>query len=449
MSQKKGFSVPIVIFFVFVIVAMAGAFRFQNSIRKQIGIFSEGHGVTTEKKNEAQPVDATESALQNTPQVSSAKEDDPTLIKSSFTDLFSGTGWIVTEKTTLVHDMSATGFSFAPDIMWEKTNETVSGVIPSSSLCIKNECLVVRDHNIFLNGVAIHLPEEISKTGRTLSVGVIGDRFLVFGVVPEGSIYKTYGYFFQDKNFSSLCGSDYVFSSSYRGDVGAGGAPENFLVVYGGYEGKGIQVLGGVCNDISGYLGIRVMSGGFSPKIIKTQNSWYLWSATPGVPRLLKLITDTTTQKISGTFDFAPLLFPSGIQSVFFSEEGTSKEPIQLRGLVVLPNNSLEVWRFIDRGFHFQETATIVSKNINTNPTMKVREARIVSALLSPGDTNAEFYLSNDGDEWARVAVGTPISFLNRSGNVLFWKVVFRAHDPRKIPPFLGQINIEYKAKPF
>lgn len=444
MRNDAGFSLPIIIF----AVVSIGFFSFIFNFRDELGekITTTFGTQNSEKMQELLAESINEPVV--TP-LSFKHEDDPSLLRSSFTDLFSGDGWINSKKTDLTQDLSATAFSFAPDITWEKIpNAKIEKINPFEPVCINGVCAEVRGENLFFKDALFSLPEELMYAGRLITVGKIGNRFVVSATIPKENRYKGYVFFFDGKTFSPVCKTGEIFSSDYKGEISAGGTSENFIVIYGGYEGKGVQILKNNCIDISGYLGIRPMSGGFPPRIIQANNDWYIWSAKQGIPRLLKLIGDAKTGAIVGAFDFVSLTFPSGVLSVFFQDEKEYSFPVILRGQVTLGDNTIEAWQLTDRGFHIQKTAIIISQNINTNSSAKVHRATITNTFLSLGDSSVELFLSNNEKEWVAAKIGEEVIFPDEEGQNLFWKAIFDIKKDAVVPPFFSQINIEYKIKP-
>ncbi|MFB6212199.1 MAG: hypothetical protein ABEI53_00045 [Candidatus Magasanikbacteria bacterium] len=46
------------------------------------------------------------------------------VVSTSFTDLFSGVGWINQEETTMYHDKVVTSFSFSPEFSWNRIEKS-------------------------------------------------------------------------------------------------------------------------------------------------------------------------------------------------------------------------------------------------------------------------------------------------------------------------------------
>ncbi|MFH1192830.1 MAG: hypothetical protein V1656_00730, partial [Candidatus Jorgensenbacteria bacterium] len=211
----------------------------------------------------------------------------PGLVSGSISDLFSGVGWVNQEKTTMFHDRSATAFLFPPVFAWEKASNAETLTDPQP--CITSRCLETRDNKLFLNGDGVAFPAEVpTGTIMNVSVGALETKWAV-GVVaraeaglpvrsPAEEGYDGYLYLFDGKTFRAAGGADSgrLFSSPYAGTFGFGGLDGDWLAVYGAYEGRAYHFLEGKpAENASRFFGIRIMSGGFLPRVIRVPSSHY------------------------------------------------------------------------------------------------------------------------------------------------------------------------------
>ncbi|MEK7479170.1 MAG: hypothetical protein AAB634_01395 [Patescibacteria group bacterium] len=210
------------------------------------------------------------------------------------------------------------------------------------------------------------------------------------------------------------------------------------LEIYGTSTGRAYHTTDGERRDISEFFGFGVMRRGFSPRIIRGERAWYVWSGDKGKPVLLKLYEDTEG-RIAGSYDFTERLFP----------EGASKIEVQ-KGvggrLLVRVEKSGEdprTFRFLDQGFSKEGTGRVVSKNINSFPAL-VRQARILEAraYLGRGE-EIQFFLSADGEEWQKVEIGEWVKF--EEGDKLFWRADMTPSKDEYSSSALQNIRLEYK----
>src|SRR3989344_6503415 len=122
------------------------------------------------------------------------------LTNSSFTDLFSGVGWLDESLTDLYRDDVTTAFTFRPVFEWKKTEPanppavkyTERGADGSLRLCIFNRCLTQKNLNLYFgrNGAdsPVSLPVEL-RSGNliNLSIGRLESLWVVGGVVKNAS----------------------------------------------------------------------------------------------------------------------------------------------------------------------------------------------------------------------------------------------------------------------
>lgn len=339
------------------------------------------------------------------------------LIAVSFHDLFSGVGWIDQEKTTMYQDRHVTALTFPPRFEWQ----------PANSI------------------------GPISPIGQ---IGIIGE------VKKVGDLYK--GLVARADGTPIFTEENTPIVSKYPGTLGFGGDPSDFLVVYGAYEGLAFRVRGdgqsSIITDHSNLFGIRVMNGGFSPRItrvpvISHQSSvisyfWYVWSATERNPKLVKLF-ENRAGDIIGAADFSPSLFDPGVISASFalSEPFGRTSPIRLISHITEESGGGNYWSFTDLGFDNSVSREVVSVNLSIAPAA-VRRASIAEIEPVEASGSAQFFLSNDGVLWVPAGIGEEVIFPNERGTQLLWKAIFTPEASSDAPsPFLSRIKLDYKIK--
>lgn len=365
------------------------------------------------------------------------------LIGRSFADSFSGFGWIDREKTNLFHNFSSTGFTYPPIYRWDKIPSGSVGNFLSRdsdgsiSFCIKESCLAEKENRLFLDGKEIFLPSE--KRPISVSLGKVGDKWLVGEVLESKKNYEGRVYFFDGKSFEEVLGTEH-FQTPYKGTFGFGGVEDDWVAFYGALRGTAVQVLDGKPSDISRFFSYRVMRKGFQPVVERVslgdETVWYIWSLTEKMPILFKLLVDEIGA-IKGIFDFTDFIL-SGFNDVVF-------KPFD-GGLFAKINGGESLFRFNDLGFEKFGEGRITSSNINTIPG-EVINATVASADLLGRGFDFQILLSNDGKEWIKTEIGETVVFPNKQGRFLFWQVVtFPESGPRN-PFFMGSISINFRQK--
>jgi hypothetical protein len=389
------------------------------------------------------------------------------LVSAFFTDLFSGTGWVNKEKTTAYQDKIVTAFTFPPKFEWRRVSELdVSdeemmriGVRQSDGSdlrCIGSECLVQKDEKLYFTPKSflasynnsryeIELPLE-ERNVVSVSIGSLETKWLVGVVEQKGGEYIGRVYVFENGDFEGLFENGDIFRSRYKGQIGFGGDDDNFLVIYGAYEGQAYHVKENNRKiDISRFFGIRVMDNGFEPVVIKQGDGkdaiWYIGSNTSGVPKLLKLFQNGTND-IVGAVDLTNSLISSEAWRVNFYPFGNNR----LRAEVVTIEGNSRFWEFVDQGFEKSEKREIVSVNINNYPA-EVRYVSIEKMEISEAGADISFYVSNDGNNWVEISNNEEIKFADREGRRLFWRAEFEPEGSIEKSPFLGSLQFKYLVK--
>ncbi len=372
------------------------------------------------------------------------------LTYASFSDLFSGVGWLNQEKTTMYRDNVVTAFIFPPKYEWKETNPspdvaTKLRSLTNQSATIGNDTLSVKGRSLSFNSSDIALPEEVRNLDiENISVSALQTKWLLGVVVKKNGGYEGYIYGYNGKTFSkvqAVFSNQNLFTSSYSGAFGFGGTDTDWIAIYGAYRGIGIHVKNGNVEDISRLLSYRLMNNGFVPMILRVDGShptWFVWSLTPGNPKLVKLFQNNTDE-IRGAVDFTPQTLLD-MRRANFVVKGES-----LLGYVG-SENSMKYMELKDEGFDKSVSRSIYSVNLNNYPA-EIHAFRVYEEDLSREGGDVKIYLSNDGDTWVPASLKETIGFPNPSGRRLYWKAdVVPDSDPRT-SPFFDFLGIEYYVK--
>ncbi len=368
------------------------------------------------------------------------RENGENLLASSFSDLFSGTGWIDSEKTNLYRDNRAEAVLWEPAFSWNLSGAKTESL--TSKECIGNRCAEISGGNLVLYGARVVLPRALEYDSRKLALHAMRDAWLVGGVVEEKGEWKGYLYSFDGREFTPLCGGA-VFTSQYEASPGLGGDDARALFLYGAYEGKAIEVWQNRCEDVSRLFGIRLMDEGFDPVIIRPEGTdWFVFSRNGSKRVFIKAFPDSATGAIAGTIDLGAYLRREGMNGIAF--RGVRGQDGALAVSLLVEDGKEESGFWIDRGFSAANRGTIASRNLNTYPGSLTRRATIVSADLYPGSTSPELYLSNNGRDWTPARIGEEVVFKDKNGKELYWKADF-PKGSGDVSPYLKRIRVDFK----
>jgi|GEM_PF-1536588 len=383
------------------------------------------------------------------------------LVASSFTDLFSGVGWLDVSKTNMYHDRITTAFTLEPNFTWKQiSHQSIPGDIfikdqnNNRRRCINASCLEKRGVALFLNGMEISLPYEMRvKEIQNVSIGTIGNEWLVGIVVKEKNRYEGWMFFYDGKTYTRVFGdANAPFLSDYEGVIGGGGTKENWIAVYSAYEGQAYHMREGKpFQNISKFFGIRAMNGGFYPAVIRSGEGvdarWYVYSLNTDRATLLKLFQDGTDGDIRGIVDFTQHIIQNKFSRASFALVETRGGTSVLEADVTTTGGNNELWQFIDEGFKVPQIARVASINLNNYPA-EVWSATVVDAEVFEGKSHVEFALSNDGTSWIPTRPGETVRFPDPTNRFLFWRAIFTPEDSARFSsPYFDRIRVDYKVK--
>jgi len=379
--------------------------------------------------------------------IKNTTENEPEIktILNSFGDHFSGMAFIDREKTTMNWDENSTSFTFPPVYNFTKENRLINSS-PASDASLK-----VSNNKLYYFNKKLNLPLELSKENiLNIKVSLVGNTWFVGIVTGKDFDERGWAYSFNGKDFTPI-----ITSTSQQkiepkfgrlgGSITFGGNLDNFLIVYGGYDGHVLYYYKGAITDISRFFNLRLSDGGFEPQIISRENSrgtlFYICSQTENKPKLIKF---WPKQKgvLMGSLDFTPLVF---------SNLGVSSASCEFQNNDILINlkkndGNLETWRFSDQGFDNSQDREVVSLDLGQNRSAKIKSAIISEMDLAADDNMSEVFFTNYGNTWQKIKPYVWQEF-SKPNNSLFWRATFKAEpNSPDYSPWFDDINrLDYK----
>ncbi|HNW20222.1 MAG TPA: hypothetical protein PKK28_03490 [bacterium] len=383
--------------------------------------------------------------------------NQPTEYFSSFSDLFSGTAWFDSDKTSLIRDPSAMVFTFKPNIeltdlgncsALNKQCRLIDSQSDINQACIKDQCLTIKNGRLFYRQKRVDLPIDGQTELLNLSVNSINDRWLIGGVQKlADKDYRPLAWLFDGKELVAVDLLDHNHQpahSQYLGYLAAAGQADSFLVLYSAYEGLAWQINGSEVRDLSHFFGIRINAGGFRPKIIYTGHgkniTWYVFNQAEQPIRWLKF-WQNGTDWIEGVLDLSNR-WPTDSQAVYFAiHPGTNN----LQAKVTNNQGQSHLWSVNDLGFISSNNDQIVSVNLTSYDQIKPRIVGAVIAGAWGGWSGFEqaWSLSDDGQHWQAVNIGERLNF-SKPVEQLWWRWQVGPSADQWRSPCLKMITLNY-----
>ena len=217
--------------------------------------------------------------------------------------------------------------------------------------------------------------------------------------------------------------------------MAAAGSDDQFMVFYSGYEGLGYLYNNGAWQNLSPYIGLRVVNRGFPSQIVKSGSgkgaTWYICSTDPKNSRFLKLWQNGTDQ-IQGIINLKSVLPEEAAGCVLKND----KE--------VLVANQSGKYVFKDKGFDNSKDFTYQSINFNSFSGKKIINARLQNYFLNADRNIYKLEFSNDNLAWENASSG-PVDFTVMGGE-LYFRGKFLARDADYSPCFFDLKSIYYQA---
>lgn len=376
------------------------------------------------------------------------------IVFSSFSDLFSGVGWLNQNETTMHQDRSATAFTFRPLARWtKKADAPAISAASRTRRCIAASCVSSDDSNVFSNGTRVELPREVKDAKiESISIGALNTRWVVGVTILRAGRYEGWVYSFDGNGFSKVFGeANTPFVSEYKGTFGFGGTDDEWFAIYGGYKGLGYFIREGrPFQNVSDMLSYRIMDGGFDPVVLPagegSATRFYVSSATDGKPRLMKFFKNPAGE-IAGVVDFSENIKGQFSRAVFRVANVVGNVTV-LEAAATSPSGETSGWEVIDEGFDDPSVAKVHSVNINNYPA-EVRSATVAEVQMDEGNTKATFFVSNDGNAWIEAPPGKEVVFPKTDGTRLLWRAEFTVSGNRSplFSPYFDKVRIDYKVK--
>jgi len=386
----------------------------------------------------------------------------------SFQESFVSAANIDTDQTSLYRDDRVGAAFFAPDYSWEAATPELINLFRKSfsslrfngfegthddKRCLENDCLELQGLNLFYNGQSLSRPASLRGADvAAVSLGGLSRRWLVGFSIREAGAYRGLVFYFDGKDFTPLALPTEAVSASV-GLFGFGGEETDFLIAYGSDRPVAYRVRGAQVQDMSRWFSIRTIIEGFKPEIVRTVRdgdvTWYIYSATAGRPRLLKLWQNGTTEIVGeALFD----LFGSDILTAGFRLVSNQDDSIIL--IAMMNGSSSESWKvFSDRGFHNGNAAVLVTKPIAhdgvSSPIVMQKIASIQLVLDPASQKTANIVFSEDGLSWRPLPAVPDQEFKTRRIANYRLKITFPALSNRFRSPFLDSFLFNYYAKKF
>ncbi len=313
--------------------------------------------------------------------------------------------------------------------------------------CIDNQCLLKNGNKLakFFTTVSqptphpIPLPNEITNPE---SLGRVGSYWLVSAAEP-GEIIQKKTYQFDGNTFLAI--ASLSVSSEYPGVMSFGGAPDDWLAVYGAYEGQGFRFSAIPPNkpsdNISSLFNIRVMEdAGFSAGIVSQENTHYIFAADRTRPKFLKIergVAHDLTSALNLT-QYRYTLIAEGPEQnsaaiAAVSDEGTK--------IIIFRNN----------GFDTSGTAHLFSKRLNTHPLTRKVVAAMITRIDGANMEYVDLSVSADGGEtWHDAGEQEVIKFKDTPSESDFrWRATLRPSNDPHTSPSITEIQIRYYYEDF
>lgn len=408
----------------------------------------------------------------------SAKVKEKNLQYNVFGDHFVNDLYIDWHKTNFYYDQVTTAFTFLPDYDWltrgacadrfcgltaadwnfpeiEQEND-FAGI--TEEYCLSGRCLRHENLNLYYQGKKIDLPTEVRSVElRNITIYPLNSDWLVGFVFYNNGQEQGRAYRFDGRNFSNLDEKNTISLISRDGFEGArfgfGGDEDNFLVLYGGYDLLGYQVVRGLLFDVSNFLGLRVADGGFAPSIFKHEIDgevlWHICSRTAGKPKLIKL-WQNSSGNIKGSLSLTePLLKEKeGAESAWCRPGDVSGE----LELIVAKRSAYEWRTFRDKGFRQQDGYQITTKNLfkESGEVLKVNFNDLKACDDQICDQvnlfqSLSFLISGNGADFWSATLGKEVVF-PASSTGIYWTIKADSHSEKAhYSPWVdGLLSISY-----
>jgi len=319
-------------------------------------------------------------------------------------------------------------------------NSDASAKPAQEEYCLTKGCLTITGTDLNYQKKKVAWPSELKKVQIiNISVYSLKSDWLVGVVYKSDNKESGRAYRFNGRSFTNLDPKNsvsLVSRTSFEGArFGFGGDDDNFMVLYGGYDLLGYQVVGGQITNLQSFFSLRLADGGFSPMVIKqtrktgtlpAETLWYICSRTASQPRLIKLwqngstsvkgvlsLTETLTQQAPG---LASAWCRSGEAPgeviINVSQGGTNRQ------LILQDNGFSQTGEYsLVTNNLFKEKGEIVSANFSG---LLACDDKVCGAGVL--NNSLDFYVSGDARQLKKTTLETDFVFPANSRG-LYWKI--------------------------
>ncbi len=370
-------------------------------------------------------------------------------------------------KTDLYFDNLTTAAMFPPDYSWQVIAKPISPDIENyfntinfnnfegpyrDSRCIKSDCLNQEGNDLNFNGLALNIPPEVQGLDiRAVSISALNKIWLVGYTIKDNNSYRGEVFYFNGQTFTKIVTPEEIISP-YFGLFGFGGNENDFLIIYGAYNGIAYHVEGGNMSNISKFFSMRMMAGGFKAEVIRTAYldniNWYIYSSTLSRPHFLKLWQNRGTE-IVGVTAFDRLL-NGGPESVALLSTSAEIDKVTLEARV--KTRSGYVWAtFTDRGFNNASEGIVTTIPLaHDGLSSKIIIKKIANSYLDLDNSSrpfVNFLFSIDGQNWQGIPLGRDLDFVAPETTFYFLKLIFSPYQDKFYSPFLDSAFFDYYAQ--
>jgi len=411
----------------------------------------------------------------NAPSAQSSYNQPPVTINSrnivnngltfgDFYDDFPNSVYIDASKTTLYQDKTATAVFFPPVYDWQDAASSVSAAAGNSfqpdsfndfngpyndRRCLENNCLVQKNKILYYNGNILELPAELKSSDLVaLSISALKKTWLVGATLKNGDTYQGLAFYFDGEKFTKIITPAPV-TSPYFGLWGFGGEENDFLMIYGAYQGIAYHVYNNNLIDISSFFDIRAMDGGFKAEVIRVAFSynvnWYVYSGTLNRPWFFKLWQNGGSEIIGEAF--FNNIFSGSLSSASFKLLNTDNNQVSLLAQVQNVSGQLADKVFTDRGFDNTGSGILITNPINNNMLdYKIAIQKVFDVNLkldAASQKSVRFLFSSDAKNWQSI-VGLQHSNFVANATPYYLKIIFPASTDRFYSPYLNSMLFSY-----
>lgn len=354
-----------------------------------------------------------------------------------FYDSFSGLGRVDSSQTTLYLNGPAAAVMFPPDFSFTPTTGIAGEKLflenfndftgpQKAEYCLGQNCLNLDGLKLYYNQRLLTLPSRIKlKDVEAISIDALENTWLVgFTIKYSDKKHRAEVYSFDGKKFTPLVFPKMIISDDF-GLVGFGGEDNDFLVIYGAYQGTAYRFRDKKAQDISKFFDIRVMKDGFKAEVTKVKNgadtNWYVSSLTNNRPQFIKLWQNGTEDIVGEViFDL------SATEEQTTQNQATRDRAIDFRLKEIKPKeiifiakvkngSNISLFDFIDRGFKNEIGSYLTFTPISISheqPLITLKKIKTLKIEVDdPSRDKIKVLFSNDEKTWREVPFGENIDF--------------------------------------